>query len=140
MVSGLSGTYEEKLISLNLPTLEARRTRGDLIQMYKTLTNKDKVTASTWFDIPNPRDGAASTRSVCSTYAVQRPNTLTMKEPRLHFWGTRCVDQWNNLPEHIKLSPSVNAFKENLDKLTNSHVNATTTIIPLQQQTSNTVQ
>ena len=38
MVSGLNGTYEEKLKKLGMTTLEANRVRGDMIEMFKLMT------------------------------------------------------------------------------------------------------
>ena len=33
--------YKERLVRLKLPTLKYRRIRGDMIEVYKILTNKD---------------------------------------------------------------------------------------------------
>jgi len=44
MVFGLKKlSYEQRLRRLNLTTLEERRKRGDLIEMYKLLTQKENV-------------------------------------------------------------------------------------------------
>ena len=44
MVPELAGlTYEERLRVMNLPTLEQRRERGDLIQVYKLMNGMDEV-------------------------------------------------------------------------------------------------
>ena len=44
MVAGLKNlTYVQRLERLNLTTLEERRNRGDLIEMYKLLTEKENV-------------------------------------------------------------------------------------------------
>ncbi len=99
---------------------EARRARGDLIQLYKVMTGTDNVSPSTWFKNKDLREGATSTRSVNLTHSIPRPNTLYMKEPRLHFWATRCVDPWNSLPDYIKTARSVNEFKEKYDEWMNS--------------------
>ena len=40
LVSGLKKKcYEERLMALKLPTLKYRRIRGDMIEVYKLLTN-----------------------------------------------------------------------------------------------------
>ena len=52
MVSNIArGSYEEKLKELKLTTLEERRWRGDMIQTWRIMTGKDRVDASTWFDL-----------------------------------------------------------------------------------------
>ena len=44
MVSGLAGSsYSEKLIELNLPSLESRRLRHDVIETYKIIHGVDNV-------------------------------------------------------------------------------------------------
>ena len=44
MVPELEGrTYEERLEEMNLPTLEERRERGNLIAVYKLLNGMDKT-------------------------------------------------------------------------------------------------
>ena len=53
MVSNIArGTYEERLRALNLTTLEERR--------WRIMTGKNRVDASTWFDMEadRPREGA----------------------------------------------------------------------------------
>ena len=50
IVTKLNGkTYQEKLAELGMVTLEERRRRGDLVQMFKTVTGKDKVNSAWWF-------------------------------------------------------------------------------------------
>ena len=44
-----------------------------------------------------------------------------MKEPRLHFWGTRYVNTWNNLPDSTRTAGSVNVFKESYNKWVSSN-------------------
>ena len=48
-VSGLNGTYEEKLLSLNMLSLEQRRLRGDMIETYKLLHNFEDIDPSMFF-------------------------------------------------------------------------------------------
>ena len=44
MVTNLKGrAYQEKLAELSMVPLEERRKRGDLVQMFRTVSGKDKV-------------------------------------------------------------------------------------------------
>ena len=50
MCSGLKGkTYTDRLTEVGLTTLEERRRRGDMIQVWKTLHQHDDMEPSTWF-------------------------------------------------------------------------------------------
>ena len=73
MVTNLKGKgYEERLAEMGMITLGERRRRGDLVQMYKVLTGKDKVDYRRWFELAQPREGASSTRSTSGTLNVKR--------------------------------------------------------------------
>ena len=43
--------YEDRLAKLRLPRLEDRRTRGDMILMYKCLTGKEKIDMENMFEL-----------------------------------------------------------------------------------------
>ena len=61
MVTNVKGkSYEEKLAAMGMSTLEERRKRGDLIQMFRIMTGKDKVDLATWFTPAEAREGALS--------------------------------------------------------------------------------
>ena len=65
MVAGLkSKNYVDKLNEVNLPSLEDRRERGDMIQTFRIIQGLDNVEESTWFQRANDRDreGAVNTR------------------------------------------------------------------------------
>ena len=52
MVSGLAGSsYSEKLIELNLPSLESRKLRHDVIETYKIIHGVNNVNKYTWFSM-----------------------------------------------------------------------------------------
>ena len=116
MISGLQGSYEDKLQELSLPTLEARRKRGDQIQVFKVMAGIDEVDSDVWFERMENRGGATSTRATSNALAIKEKNTTSMKEPRLHFWGTRSIQTWNSLPEHARRAGSVNLFKDYYDE------------------------
>ncbi len=62
MVSGLkSESYEEKLLELDLPTLEERRHHADMVQTFKIVKGIDRVEHSTWFQLA--AEGGRATRS-----------------------------------------------------------------------------
>jgi hypothetical protein len=109
MVSGLSGTtYEEKLIELNLTTLEERRHQADMLQVYKILTEKDRVDKRTWFQMAG--EGPARTRQAAGAMNLYKPRTRL--DVRSNFFSVRTVDSWNSLPEEIKMARSVGHFKQ----------------------------
>ena len=41
---------------------------------------------------------------------------------RKHFFSQRIIDTWNNLPQNVVDAPSINSFKDRLDKLWNDMV------------------
>ena len=110
-------TYEERLHSIGLTTLAERRERGDAIETYKTLkgVNVDKFG---WFSF---RD--ANMRATRSTVSVgndgqqqqQREDVLFMEsvqlDSRKNFFTVRTIGKWNEIPDEIKGTRSVNSFK-----------------------------
>ena len=75
MVSNLRGrTYEERLAELGETTLETRGQRGDMIQIYRFLSGKDKVDPSTWFTLAAqpPAEDSVRTRSVTGFKNIKR--------------------------------------------------------------------
>ena len=117
MVTDLKGrTYHERLSELKMVTLEERRKRGDLVEMYKTISGKNDVNLSNWFQLAHSREGAASTRSTSGALNVIRNEGRT--KFRRNFWSVRVCDPWNNLPDIVKLQPTTNFFKNALDNIT----------------------
>ena len=115
------GSYEVKYFippwsELNMVTLEERRKRGDLVEMYKTISGKNNVRISNWFELAHSREGAASTRSTSGALNVVRNEGRN--ELRKNFWSVRVCDTWNSLPDCVKLQPTTNFFKNALDNIT----------------------
>ncbi len=105
--------YNERLKTLGIPSLEYRRQRADMIQVYKIIEGIDKVEENHFF-----------TRA---TYITTRGHSrkLFKKRARLNMransFSNRIVENWNNLSDDVVTAPSVNAFKSRLNKWWHNH-------------------
>ena len=113
LVNSLSiRTYEDRLKILGHPTLEYRRLRADVIQVYKILNQIDQVDIDKSFNM-----------SELST----RGNSLKIFKPRSRLkvrssvLSNRVVDVWNSLPNSVVTAPSLNSFKSRLNKHWHGH-------------------
>jgi hypothetical protein len=108
MVSGLKGqSYEEKLLELNLPSLEERRLQADMVQTFKIVRGMDRVDHGTWFQLA--ADGGRATRSAdCPLNLRQKAARL---ETRRNFFSNRVIEDWNMIPSSVKNGRTVTSFK-----------------------------
>ena len=100
--------YEDRLRELNLPSLLYRRTRGDLIEVYKLLNGHYNVEIDKYVI----RSKETRTRG----HNLKLSKQTCRLRARKHLFLNRVVDQWNCLPENIVTAPSINTFKNRLDK------------------------
>ena len=114
MVTNLRGTYEERLVAMKMRTLEERRTRGDLIEVYKILTGKSNVDLKTWFTLTSPTEDSVRTRTADGFLNLVKP-PIPKTDLRNHFFSNRVVSQWNQLPNNIKMAKSITEFKITFD-------------------------
>ncbi len=93
MISGLKGeSYEEKLLELDLPTLEERRHHADMVQTFKILVKGiDRVEHSTWFQLA--AEGGRATRSADCPQNLQQ--MAARLEVRRNFFSNRVIESWN---------------------------------------------
>ena len=101
--------YEERLKRLQLPSLEYRCFRGDLIQTYKIAHNiydKDSVSSLFHFNSSSRLRG----------HNLKINKVSTNKRLFQHFFTNRIVNEWNKLHEDIVNSSTVDTFKNNIDK------------------------
>ena len=113
LVPGLADLpYPDRLAQLQLTTLEERRIRGDMIEVYKLIHGLDKVNAGEEF--LKMEIGTNRQRTRGHPFKLQKPRHRLHR--RNKFFSTRVVDHWNQLPEHVVLSKNVNTFKGRYDK------------------------
>jgi len=111
MVHGLkSMAYDDRLEILGLLSLEKRRLRfvhGDLIKVFKILTDRENIDKHQFF-----------TPSLCShlrEHSLKLLKPRSSRQVRQNFFSQRVIDEWNKLPSDIVTSTSVNVFKNKLD-------------------------
>ena len=105
--------YPERLKALKLPSLEHRRRRGDLIEAFKYIRG--------FYDVSRPHFDSASGKSLST-----RGNSLKLNKHqhgkgkscsvRNNFFTERIFEDWNSLSDEVVLAPTINAFKDRLDK------------------------
>ena len=112
LISGLTGSYEEKLKQVGLPTLVDRRIRRDLIQTFKIIRNLDDVDYKTWFRFTseiNIRDS----RSV-SEAKLEIP--FARLDIRKYFFSVRTPKLWNEIPNSTRQNVCTTQFKIGYDE------------------------
>ena len=126
MLSDVKGeTYEDKLKDAGLTTLKERRERGDAIQTFKVLKGFNKVDTSKWFQtIPDDARPTRATAKIDGEKVVKKESVLVVERARLetrrNFFAIRAAKKWNDLPELVKTSTSINGFKNAYDRWKNS--------------------
>jgi ribonuclease P/MRP protein subunit RPP40 len=108
-LKGLS--YEKRCEKLCLPTLEDRRLRGDMIQMYKVLNGLDAIK---WH---NPQEFVEESITRGHNKRI-RKQIVKRANVRYQFFTNRITNNWNKLPQETIDSKNINLFKNSFDKFT----------------------
>ena len=112
-IPGLSNlTYKERLEILDLPTLQYRRYRGDMIEVFKCahlLYDNEVLNDFLTFKCNEGHN--------LRGHRYRLNKVLFRKDVRKHAFTARVTNQWNNLPDHITGAPTINIFKNRLDRL-----------------------
>ena len=93
-------TPDERNQYLKIPTHKERRDRGDLIETYKIIENRNLFTIK-----------PASRRKHSKT--IETPKCKT--NLRQHSFSVRVHKKWNELPEDVVNAATLNQFKTKLD-------------------------
>jgi len=108
LVPGLKEyTYEDRLQILKLPSLKARRFRGDLIQCFKIFRGIDDVNVQDFFTLTTVK----STRNSSEKIFIQQSRTNIRK----FCFTNRVAPIWNKLPTNYKIAQDINQFKNIID-------------------------
>ena len=99
-------SYEDRLHTLKLPSVEERRHRGDVIETHKLLTGKVDVNHEQFFEVTHQ----GRTRGHGLKFIKKRAKHVS----RLKFFSNRIVNLWNQLPKEVVESSTTNSFKNNL--------------------------
>ena len=101
--------YTERLQKLDLPTLEYRRKRGDMIQVWKHFHTYEKSTLSPNFR-PNPRTNRKHPYQL--TWNRSKDGAHGVQTNSFYF---RVANDWNALPEDVAMAENIKTFKTHLD-------------------------
>jgi len=96
----------ERLEVTGLPSMYYRRQRGDMIDCYKFTHNM--YNSALCLDL----DATSTLRG----HSLKMKKHHTNKSVRKHFFSERVVNHWNALPEEVVSSPTLNTFKNRLDR------------------------
>ena len=101
-------SYCERLISLDLDTLERRRLIYGLVFCYKMIHGLCDISLPVDYAYKNTRGNSLKlNKQFCST------------DVRKYFFSSRVIDAWNSLSNDVVKSPSVCMFKKRLHNVVN---------------------
>jgi len=102
-------TYETRLKALKLWSLEERRNRADMIEVYKLMHRFADIPVSTYFQIATDNCARGHTKKLVKSHCHI--------DARLCFFSLQVINRWNSLSQEIVDALSVNAFKRHLESL-----------------------
>ena len=102
--------YEERKQALNLTSLEERRVRGDLIEVFKIIHGFENINRKQFFKLVS-EVSPHETRG--HPWKIHTPQTRLVS--RRNYFDIRIIDKWNGLPAEIVRKQSISSFKSRLD-------------------------
>ena len=111
MIQGLSGSlYADKLVAVGLGSLETRRTKSNMVEiyMYKILSGHDKI------NTPLFENDSRLMNLRCHSRRLR--GKLFRRQARRNSLSQRVINTWNSLPECEVSSPSLKVLKLRITK------------------------
>jgi len=105
--------YNERYRLLRITSLKTRRTRGDLIEIYKLFNNLYDLDVSLFF---KTRSEVLTRKSIVlrgHNYYISKP--LSRLNIHQNSFLCRSIDIWNELPYNIVNALTLNSFKSKID-------------------------
>ena len=108
LISGLKDIpYQERLRALNLPSLQYRRRRGNMIVMYKILNGFVRIDSKQLLSLRT----VTLTRCHDSKIFKEHASKLC----RINNFTQKSTNDWNSLPLEVISAATLNIFKNQLD-------------------------
>ena len=108
LISGMKDIpYQERLKALNLPSLQYRRMRGNMIVMYKIINEIIRIYSKQLLSL---RTIARTHGHDCKIFKEH-----ATKLCRINNFTQKSTNDWNSLPLEVISAPSLNIFKNELD-------------------------
>ena len=96
-----SREYDERLKILRLWSLEERRHRSDLLELFKMVRGLSAIPLTSFFKLADRSAGSVTRR-----YAWKLSKSHSNTDIRLYFFSSRVLNRWNSLPCLLYTSPS----------------------------------
>ena len=106
--------YSERLTRLGLWSLEERRNRADLIEVFKVVNGHSALPAETFFKFK------VDTRTMGHSRMLLKRHSS--RDIQFHFFSERVINRWNCLLSNAVEATSVNSFKSRLDKVRKTQI------------------
>ena len=99
--------YDDRLKALGIWSLEERRNRADLLEVFKMKSGFSAISFDAFFTVDNQQ----RTRGHSWKIVKHRSNL----DVRKYFFSERVVDRWNKLDQRDIDCGSINGFKNKLE-------------------------
>ena len=97
---------EERRKKLGLMSLEQRRERGDMIEVYKIINGLTRIDPKLFWEVRVARGGPRLVKEMAPHGRKQRQS----------FFSYRVIQKWNLLGGDLKTAPLLECFKSRLDE------------------------